>query len=646
MPTVGTTHHVKLGNEYLIIRPNTYQKTPAPTFGARIASGDPDYNNLSIWQHWVQKCWIGGNGAEQWVDDAMFDYSYGVDTTEHEQARLSRDLTQPGTGNWGMGGNTDVLGFQFCTYGGVLYVLVMTGVGTRSRLYSYNGSTTWTSITLPAGAQFQARCIATFDGKLFISAMNTGTTRLYYATSPGTWTTVTNPAGVTQTIYAMQQYNGKLYVAYGVQVWRLKDDITWDGSTVFYKTNANSGSNLIGTMETHLGFLYMLSDNGHIHRTDGNNTFDIWSWDGQTRGISLRSYDGKLFVGTYEWDGANADQGYGVIYQFTGAAVTELKRWGITGKATVIGNMIVYGRKMYYGAALEMGARTGFAVGVYDAVEDAHSIWAAQPDVTTYPAVTWRTRDDTAGTAGVGGAWLVDDVIFFGGNLFCTVRGYGIFKTNATFQAGRTGLATYVTGTANGGLLVSSTYDAGTPGLQKLWRKITVFCDLASAAQSFILSYSLDGGATYTALTTVVGPTGAGGQTIFYLNNIRSTRMKWSISLRTTNASVSPVLRGVVVAYLPQPEPNWMWSFTIPVSDAWKLMDKTDEVKSTNALIAYLEGLFRTQTLVTFIDVDGVTWGTNGPGVLVYDINVVHFDVENPREADVRIRLLEAVETY
>ena len=50
---------------------------------------------------------------------------------------------------------------------------------------------------------------------------------------------------------------------------------------------------------------------------------------------------------------------------------------------------------------------------------------------------------------------------------------------------------------------------------------------------------------------------------------------------------------------------------------------------------------------MTFTDIDGEPWASGGqPGALVYDINVVHYDIEQPREADVRITLLETVETY
>ena len=632
MPAVGTTHHVKLGTEYLIVRPNSYQKKPAPTFGARITTGDPDYNNLSIWQHWVQKCWIGGMGAEAWVDDAMFDNAVGLDTTVHEKATISRGLTQPGA-SWTLGGATNMAYKRFIVFNNILYALNLGGT-VASRLYSYNPATLiWTFVAMP-GVTFLARSLATFDGKLFVAGYDSGVSlpKVFYATTPGTWFVVANPAGATGTVYAMGAYNTKLYVAYGTQVWRLKDDQTWDGNVVFYKVNANSGSNYISAMETHLGFLYMLSQNGHLHRTDGNNTFDIWSWDSQTFGVSLRSYDGKLFVGTYEYTDTS-DVGYGVLYQFTGAAVTELKRWGVDGKSTTIGQMIVYARKLLYGASGLFGLAGGFGVASYDSVEDAHSIYAIQLDTTTYPDATGKGTD-----------WIVDDVIVWGGKLFASVRKHGIFYTQHSFQDIGVGLASFTT-TAPGGIMESSLYDAGTPGLQKYWRKVTVYCDLPTVNQSFILQVSIDGGGAYAILPTTVGPSPAGGQYIFYLNN-RSTRFKWKITLKTTDSAKSPTLRGIVVAYLPLPEPNWMWTFTIPVADKWTLLDGTTEVKSTNALIAYLEGLYRSQTLIQFIDVDGVLWASNGAGVLIYDMSTVHYDIEQPREADVRITLLEAVETY
>jgi hypothetical protein len=639
MAGVGTTHHLKLGNEFLIVRPNSYQKMPAPTFGARITTGDPDYNNLSIWQHWVQKCWVGGMGADAWVDDAMFKDAVGLDTTAHEKITLSRHLKRGSGTGWTLGGATEVDYRRFAVYKNKLYILVSRNSPTDtgdSRLYEYNPTTqTWSSISMP-GTSFLARAITTFDGKLFVGGVQTAGTdvaKLYYCTTPGTWTAKANPAGITDFgVTAMRTYNSKLYVCYGNQVWRMKDDESWDGNTVFYKTNANSGSNYIAAMEVHLGFLYMLSQNGHLHRTDGNNTFDIWSWDGQTAGVSLRSYDGKLFVGTYEYTDT-ADLGYGVLYQFTGAAVTELKRWGTQGKSTSIGQMMVYGRRLFYGASGLFGVRNGFGIACYDSVEDGHSIFAINDDASSYP--------DASGT---GKDWIVDDVIVFGGKMFCTVRGHGVFFTEDSFKDVERGLAQFTTSTS-GGTLTSSMYDGGTPGLQKMWRKVTVYADLPTNT-SLTLSYSIDGGTNWVAFTTASGPSASDGQYTYYMNNVISTRFMYRVTLKTTDETKTPTLRGVSVSYLPQPEPNWMWTFSIPVTDKWELLDETVETKNTNTLIAYLEGLFRSQQLVTFIDIDGVQWALNGPGVLIYDLSTVHYDIEQPREADVRVTLLEAVETY
>ena len=666
---VGKTHHLKLGNEYLMIRSNSYQKKRAPTFGARITTGDPDYNNLSIWQHWVQKCWVGGMGSERWVDPEMFDSAVGVDTTSHEEMRLSRSLKRGAGSDWTLGGDANVSNHDFTVFNSRLYCLAsrsfdaLEGIGrpgitvdlidaghmvfdfslirgtipiglvdsATSRLYVYNPlDETWRSVALP-GISFRVDCMTSFDGKLFLGGVDLGASALYYATIPGTWTKVDSPIGTSGSVTALRVFNQRLYASFDTQVWRLTSDLEWDGNTVFYTANANSGSNFISAMEPHLGYLYMLSQNGHLHRTDGNNTFDIWSWDGQTAGVSLKSYDNKLFVGTYEFTDT-PDLGFGVLYQFTGAAVTELKRWGKVGKSTSIGKMTVYGRRLYYGASSLFGERDGFGVAMYDSVTDGHSIYAIQADPSY------------ADTSGTGEAWLVDAVFVFGGKLFAAVRGHGVFFTQDSFKDAQMGLAQFVD-TSVGGTLYSSLYDAGTPGLEKLWHKITVYCALP-AGTSFIVSYSLDDGLNWLDFQQVYGPGPANEQFIFRMNNVRSTQFKWKIRLTTTDELKSPLVKGVVVAYLPQPEPNWLWTFTIPVSDKWQLMDGTEEVKDTEGLISYFETLFRNQEMVHFIDIDGVEWATVGPGVLIYDMSTVHFDIEDPREADLRVVLLETVESY
>ena len=655
MAAVGTTHHLKLGTEFLMVRANSYNKRPAPTFGARISSGDPDYNNLSIWQHWVQKCWIGGVGAPQWIDDAMYDQGDGIDVTQHERATLSRELKRGAGTNWDVEGNTSSGNFQFIGIWSKLYVVWMGDGTVASRLYQYSaGSDGWTRVTGISSSMYISS-ICSYDGKLFIAGnnFNTGAPLLYWTTGTGTaptWAAVTPHLSAVNAmkITAMKVFLGKLYLAYGTTIVRMKDDETWDGTTTFYKVN-QGGSNSIVAFEIHLGFLYMLSANGHIHRTDGNNSFDIWSWDGGTVGVSLRSYDGRLFVATYE-TGENPAVGVGVLYQFTGAAVTELKRFGDPTRATRIGGMTVWNRKLFYGAGNLFGYEPGFGVAVYDSVEDGHSIWAQNVDITSFV--------DRAPYAGRD--FFVSDVAVFGGRMFVATTGFGIFYTPIEPLDYMNGHRRYtsksgVASSTVGGWIKSSMYDGGTPGLKKLWNKATVFMDLPNSYTSFQLFYSVTDDDTHwvSAGAAVSGPSASNAEFVFYFNSLISTRIRYQIRMNSNDSSVSPVLRGIIFAYLPQPEPNWMWSFTVPVSDAWELLDKTTEtkgqngVKTTNQLIAYLEGLFRAGALVTFIDVDGTTWATNGPGVLIYDMSTVQYSIEAPdREGDIRITLLEAVETY
>jgi hypothetical protein len=649
MPGVGTTHHVNIGGHYYLVRPGSYLKKAAPSFGARFTTGDPDFNNLSLWQHWAQRCFIGGFDQDLWADDAMFDQGIGLNTTEHEKVTITRDLSQGVGSNWGISSllAASGRGYRSIIYNNLLYVLTLSDGTAESRLWRYDAGTDgWTRITSFDGVNVAAWSIAVFDGKLFIGGAPVGsnTGRLAYSSGSLTsWTVPTNPSGLPSTsmITSMRSFQQRLYVAYAYSIYRLKLDITWDGNTVFYKANASSESNGIASMEVHLGFLYMLSFNGHIHRTDGNSTFDIWNWDGQTEGTAIRSFDGRLFILTFEYTNTS-DIGYGSLYQMSGSAVTLLKRWGNDTNKTRIGSMTVFDRRLFYGASnlLGFGSRNGFGVATYDPVEDAHSIIASNSDT-----VTWAQ-----GSAGVN--FLVDDQIFYQGKLFCFVRGHGAFYTpykpydlrNQFRRFDITPAAGSLAAT-NGGWLTTSTYDAGTPGVIKLWRKISVDCKIATNT-GIVVDYSTDNGTTWTTALTISTVTNRNKFDV-HLNNIQATSFKLRFTLRTTDATVTPILYGFVVSYLPTPEPNWMWSMTLVLAEKLVLLDATEETLNTESEITFLSDMFRDKVLVNFVDAEGISWAAGGnPGVLVHDITFALRDLNQPLEGEVTITLIEAVETY
>lgn len=502
MAGVLTTHHVKIGDIYCQLMPGGYRKRFAPLRGARVSSGDPSWNDLSVWQVWNQHCWAGGIGADKWVDDSMFDEAVGMDTTQHEQMSLSRDLTRS-TGGALNSGSLDV-GGEFFIYrkpngNKRLYYITYPDSGS-SYLWKYAVATdTWTLIK--TFTDKQATCIVTHSAEMAIGFSNG---KIKSAANPDddSWVNRNAPKGVTSGVSAMMRYRQRLYVAYGRTVYRRKWDWSVDGKTEFYDPNEGGA---INCMEIHLGFLYMGSVNGHIHRTDGNNTFDLWSWDGQTEVQTLRSFDGRLFIGTYEF---NDDKtlGTGGLYQMTGSAVTLLKRWGEIDRSTVLGKIREYDRRMYYGssalwsmnknsAGTDLG---GFGVATYDPIEDAHSVWATNKDTATY-----------ADSTGTGADWIVNDVIFYRGKMIVAVRGHGLFQTPVAYRDYITGTIQYditttaATGASNVGFLVSSWYDAGTPGLQKLWRFGQVEAYLPNNLVSVELQYRTDKDGAWTSLGTL-----------------------------------------------------------------------------------------------------------------------------------------------
>lgn len=724
MPGVGTTHHVKIGDNYYLVRPFSYSKRPAPQFGARITTGDPDYNNLSIWQHWAQSCWIGGIDADQWVDEAMYDEAIGVDSTVHEQLTLSRDLTIATGGGMNAGSLGEPRRFFVYRNGGLstnaakLYCLTTPYTFADSYLWCFTTATNWTLVKTWSGKK--ARSFAIFGGKLIVGFQDAD---MQWATDPaGSWTTVAPPTDETGQLTQLAVYTtptggSKLYCAHAQNIYRRALDLTVDGSAVFY---AATEIDEIIDMKVHLGYLFMLSRNGAVIRSDGNNTFPVWKWDGNTLGVSMVGYDGRLFIATYEYTDAT-DVGIACLYQFTGSAVTQLKRFGAFGRATTLGRLMVYDRKLWYGASGLWGMNKnsagtdlgGFGVAVYDAIEDSHAIWATNKDTTTYPDAS-----------GVGRDWHVDDVFFWNGYMHVAVRGHGLFRSEISYRDYLRDRAKYdttttaATGSSNSGFLLSSDYDAGTIGLRKLWRDVTVHCDLASDLVSVTVDYSLDGGKTWSAAGTVsrtltgtvsrttgltaltgtgtkfltqltVGESvvvGADTRTILNitsdtaatvtaawtqtgasatlksaatrfvrrlpLQNVRGNRFKYRLTFNSSSTSYSPVVRGIVVSYLPLPEPNWMWEMVIVNANEQQWLDGSVNTVDSKTAMEYLDNLYRNQEMFTFIDLDGVEWAVSGnKGCIMYDITRIPAVPAEPAasnvlEGDVRVVILEAIESY
>jgi hypothetical protein len=462
------------------------------------------------------------------------------------------------------------------------------------------------------------------------------------------------PAGVSDTPYTMRTYRGKLYVGFSRQIWRLKSDFTWDGSAAFYIAE---DVDFLLHSEVHLGFLYFVSRNGHVLRTDANNTFDMWSFEPGVYIAGMRSFDGRLFLSVNEpLDGTGVIEA--ALYQMTGSAVTELKRWGNVARNISSGRLRVIGKRMYFsgGSLLGMGSLNGFGIACYDPIEDAYHLFSSCEDATTFPG----------GSSGTD--WIVDDIIFFKGWIYSSVRGHGIFRTKFSYRDVSRYQALYDTTAAggsvasqNGGWYQSSDFDAGTPGLLTLWNAVTIHVDLPNASTSYVLDYSLDGGATWVTVGNEVGDgTTIRRSTVWVLGTgtpkvgIKASRFKYRITLRTTDTTRSPQLRGVIVRYLPLPEPSWQWEMSLVVTESQQLLDASiDELDSSELATATqtIENAFRNQVPVNYIDIDSTQWTTSdGAGVLITgfskQLGPVGPTSDGGIESVLKVTLLEAVEAY
>jgi len=637
---VGTTHHVKLNGQHFLVYPNSYFKRAAPAFGARFAGGDPDYSQLNFWQHWGQSCWIGGFNQDAWEDDAMYDYAVGVDSTQHDVLALSRGLVPGGTG-FALGGDTDAER-KFVVFKGTLYCFDYAYQGNTAVMYKYTDATdTWS--TQRSFTDLRVGAMARFAKDLYVGTSGGKLRKWKTGTS---WKQINKPKNNNDLPRMMHVYRGRLYVGFGNQLWRLKPNDKWDGKQAFFK---GSGVDDYIDGALHQGFLYFASRNGHILRTDGNQTFDLYRFGGQTRIQKIISYDGKLFIFTREWYD-DSTTGEAVIYQMSGAAVTELQRFGRAGITTQTAGAHVVARRLFYGASslLGLSANTGMGIAVYDAREDSHSMFAAQRDTTTYT------------TSAYGRDYIIDDMIYWGNKFFVHSRGHGVFaaththrdldRETAVFDNSWTG--SIAAGNDEGGVLVSSDFDAGTPGLEKIWRKVDVTADMPSSACTVHLGYSLDGGKTWTDAGSFTKPAGGTRTTqSFYLNDVKSERFKYKLQLDTSDTDYSPFIRSVIASFLPNPEPNWMWQMTLVLDVKQTLLDGSTVDNDVDAIRASLESAFRDSQLVTFTDIDGTVWSDAEAtkGVLIQDITFsapfIGPSSDGDLEYTVQVQLLEAAET-
>lgn len=256
--------------------------------------------------------------------------------------------------------------------------------------------------------------------------------------------------------------------------------------------------------------------------------------------------------------------------------------------------------------------------------------------VTTYP-------QDGSGETNVG-VWVFDRRGFHLAHTVSGLTGFrclGVINGSLLIGTGDNGYIYKLSSTvySTTGWYQSSYFDANLPSIPKLYNAITIKHDPLLTGESINLYYKFKESDSWTQLTT--GATNAVGdieQTLTFAPGTTSKKISLKVVLNGPGTS-TPRYTETVLQYALYPALKWQWNLRLKAKSALVLADNTTETRTAPQIRADLEALMNTETLYTFVDVDGTSHN-----VLVNDIDQTSW-VINPAdvsEDEIALSLLEA----
>ncbi len=156
--------------------------------------------------------------------------------------------------------------------------------------------------------------------------------------------------------------------------------------------------------------------------------------------------------------------------------------------------------------------------------------------------------------------------------------------------------------------LVSASFDAGLPGVDKLAVRVTVVHQALVAGDDIELSYDLEDAGVFASLghSNTIGAT---TKTFSFGPGVTFRRLRLGVSFTLTDTSRSPAVSTIVVEYRVRPVPKARWEFdcrlegtaAVPLVTA----DGQPEPKTGAQLADTLWATAAKKTALTFTDLDG-----------------------------------------
>lgn len=481
---------------------------------------------------------------------------------------------------------------------------------------STDGGSTWGAVAA-ADAYFRILGNATSVNCSLVTKVG-GTKKIYFGTG--------DPAGSVVGDARLYSYNGS--------AWALTKTFTADTAIL-------SMTEFAGDTNVYLG----VATGAVIYKTTDFSTFtsskDIDVPDNPGYPYVMSEYNNALYVGggspelvpTQFYDGFvyyNDTTQWRSLYPYEDTVIKAMEFYdSFLFFGTYFGYLIVFDSSSL-NPLFNLKDQYNYAVQVLDMKRFEDKLFVA-----TYP-------QSGSGETNVG-VWVFDRRGFHLAHTVAGVAGFKCFGVvNGTLLVG-TGDNGYVykldTTYATTGWYQSSYFDANLPSISKLYNSIVIRHDPLVSGQSINVYYKFKETDSWTQLTT--GASNAVGdieQTLTFASGVTSKKISLKVVLNGGGTN-TPRLTEVVLQYALYPALKWQWNLRLKAKSNLVLADNTTESRSAATIRSDLESLMNTQTLYTFVDVDGTSHN-----VLVNDIDQTSW-VINPAdvsEDEIALSLLEA----
>lgn len=566
-----------------------YMLSQATLFNQRLAQGDRTYDDFAQWWYWAQTDWFQGLKDEtSWEDDGKFYYSTNIDAwSEIGAIKLSP------TGLLHATLTEEISCGAACSRGGsnnVLTIGTTDNASSKPVVYEWNGSS-WADISsasFPDSQNIVSQIISRMD-YTWVATVGNGMTWVLSYWDGSTFVDASSNAHSVLSLQmgscrAIAEAAGKLYAVMDNSLnnyWAIVScsaaaptlDADWT------KVVEYNESGIPVDICEYAGNLYYLVNRGYAVdlrvydianaidtkiRTFNDSSISSWGVGGKL----LKNYNGKLIITIPNKE----------IWEFDGISITRIFRTD-DDKTNISSELIPYLRtgavikenKMVWGNLIYDGSH--FYNGFKDSTDSSsHSIIPLFVDESSF-------------------LWYTD-----------TLDEKKIYRLNY-FSGGST-----FKGVADKNYILFSNNDK-ISGVDKIAFSVTLLFKALASGQSIVVEYNTGEFTSITTGWTVLGTAsysldGAATQKTLYFPVNTTYKKIWVRIKLAAGGSNTPALKDFVMAYLPTPYLDKLWSINIDCGNEIKLINGSIENRSGRELKGKLEAAWLTRQTLDYQDVD------------------------------------------